>query len=244
MLKIGILSDIHVDLEHDDPQRVLHPLADEIRHRQIDFMIIAGDVYHDIWNEKHPGKDAWQIYAALQAFAGNLANGPVRLSNGWVVIGDLGWYDYSFGDRRFAKQEFDRMQIDGRLWQDKVKAVWRMPTPEVHQYFYEKLRRQLARHRGENIILVTHVLHIRDFTVFDLGPMWDYLNAFLGSRQYGELALEFGVAYAISGHVHYRREVKYEGTTFICNCLNYLSQWQGNSDPAVEIARALKTIEI
>ncbi len=271
MLKIGILSDIHVDLEHDDPRSVLHPLADEIRRREVGLMIIAGDVAndyeqtleslellegrsgvrclfvpgnHDIWNEKHPGKDAWQTYEALKAFAGNLANGPVRLSNGWVVIGDLGWYDYSFGSELYSTEEFDRMQIDGRLWQDKVKAVWRAPTLEMHQYFYDKLQRQLETHRGENIILVTHVLPIRDFTVFDLGPIWDYLNAFLGSRQYGELALEYGVTYSISGHVHYRREVKYENTTFICNCLNYLSQWQDNRNPAVEITRAFKTIEI
>jgi len=270
-LNIGILSDIHVDLEHEDPRRVLDPLADEIRRRQVDLMIIAGDVTndyrltleslarverrsgvrclfvpgnHDIWNEKHPGKNAWQIYEALKAFDGNLANGPVVLANGWVVIGDLGWYDYSFGSDMYTPEEFDRMQIGGRLWQDKVKAVWGMATVEMHQYFYDKLEKQLRDHKGEKIILVTHVLPIRDFTVFDLGPAWDYLNAFLGSRQYGELALEFGVAYSISGHVHYRREVQYEGTTFICNCLNYLSQWRENRNPAVEIARALKVIDV
>ena len=271
IVKIGILSDIHVDLEHDDPRRVLDPLADEILRRQVDLMIIAGDVAndyrltleslariehrsgvrclfvpgnHDIWNEKHPDQDAWRIYEALKAFPGNLANGAVTLDNDWVVIGDLGWYDYSFGSRRYSEEEFDRMQIGSRLWQDKIKAIWQAPTLEMHRYFRAKLQKQLEAHRGRDIILVTHVLPVRDFAVFDLGPMWEYLNAFLGSRQYGELALEFGVAYSISGHVHYRREVRHEGTTFICNCLNYLSQWQGNRDPAVEIARAFKAIEI
>ena len=271
MLKIGILSDLHVDLEGIDPQSVLSGLVSAIKENCVQVMIVAGDVAndfeitlefmqslenasgarclfvpgnHDIWNEKHPDKTAWEIYHALEEFPGNLALGPVELNGRWVVIGDLGWYDYSFGSRKYTTAEYNRMKIGNRLWQDKVKAVWNKPTLEMHRYFYRKLEKQLEAYEKKNIILVTHVLPLLEFTVQPPDRMWDYLNAFLGSSQYGELALKYAAAYSISGHVHYRREVKHENTTFICNCLNYASQWQENNDPATEVKRAFKIIGI
>lgn len=270
-MKLGILSDIHVDLEGSDPQKLLQGFVEAIEENQVETMIIAGDVAndftvtldflrqiedasgarclfvpgnHDIWNEKHPDKTAWDTYGGLKAFDGNLARGPVALSDQWVVIGDLGWYDYSFGSPEYTTAEFDRMRFKDRLWQDKIKAVWGKSTIGMHRYFYDKLEKQLAAHRKKRIILVTHALPIVDFTVQPPDAMWRYLNAFLGSRQYGELALKYAVEYSISGHVHYRRQVNYENTTFICNCLNYASQWVDNDDPVLEVKRALKTIEV
>ena len=270
-MKIGILSDIHVDLEHCGPQKVLEGIVAAIKKSAADVMIIAGDVAndfeitlrtlddiekasgvrclfvpgnHDIWNENHPDKTAWDIYGALETFSGNLANGPVELKEGWMIIGDLGWYDYTFGSQQYSIEEFDRMKIKDRLWQDKVKAVWQKPTLDMHRHFLTKLEKQLDDCRSSNIILVTHVLPIVDFTVQPPDDMWQYLNAFLGSVQYGELALKYSVKYAISGHVHYRKQIRYENTTFICNCLNYASQWIDNNDPVLEVARAFKTIEI
>jgi putative phosphoesterase len=270
-MKIGILSDIHIDLEHSRPDKVLEGIVAAIKNSDISAMIIAGDVAndyeitlralddiqqasgvrclfvpgnHDIWNENHPDKTAWDIYDALKIFDGNLANGPAELSDDWVVIGDLGWYDYTFGDQRYSVAEFDRMKINDRLWQDKIKAVWGTTTLEIHRHFHDKLEKQLDACKGSNIILVTHVLPIMDFTVQPPDSMWQYLNAFLGSRQYGELALNYSVKYSISGHVHYRKQKMYNNTSFICNCLNYASQWIDNKDPVLEVARAFKTIEI
>ena len=270
-MKIGILSDLHVDLENNEPGKILPGLVAAVKKNNVETMIIAGDVAndyevtlgflgelenacnarclfvpgnHDIWNEKHPDKTAWDAYQALQSFGGNLANGPVALTDDWVVIGDLGWYDYSFGSPTYTVEEFDRMKIKGRLWQDKVKAVWGRSTLEMHDFFYDKLEQQLAACKNKRIIFVTHVLPILDFTVQPPDRMWNYLNAFLGSKQYGALILKHAAVYSISGHVHYRRQVKYENTTFICNCLNYPSQWVDNDDPAVEIQKAFKTIDI
>ena len=57
------------------------------------------------------------------------------------------------------------MKIGNRLWQDKVKAVWNKPTLEMHRYFYRKLEKQLEANKNNNIILVTHVLPLLEFTV-------------------------------------------------------------------------------
>ena len=96
-MKIGILSDIHVDLAQPGPQSVSKGITTAIKKNDIDTMIIAGDVAndyqitlqtlrqienasgvqclfvpgnHDIWNENHPDKTAWEIYDQM------LAHGP------------------------------------------------------------------------------------------------------------------------------------------------------------------------
>jgi len=270
-LKIGILSDLHVDIDHRQPDGIIQGLVETIKQQRVDLMIIAGDVAndyeltlqvlhaledstgvnclfvpgnHDIWNEKHPDKTSWDTYEALQKFPGNLSSGPYDLTKGWIAIGDIGWYDYSFGSRQYSTEDFDRMIINGRLWQDKINADWVKSSLEMHHYFYHKLERQLQNHQDKKIVLVTHVLPLVDFTVQPADRIWNYLNAFLGSKQYGRLALNYSVAYSICGHVHYRMQRRYENTLFICNCLNYANQWRDNDDPIVEVARAFKTIKL
>jgi putative phosphoesterase len=269
-VKIGILSDIHVDINYRSDDSVVGDLSAAIVNNRLDRMIIAGDVAsdyeltlltlrdietasgvpclfvpgnHDVWNEKHPSMTAWEIYDHLKTFPGNLANGPQPLGENWTAIGDLGWYDYAFGDPEFSTEDFDRMKIDDRLWQDKIMAVWDRPTQEMHRYFLAKLETQLENNRRRHVILVLHVLPIRFFTVQSPDRMWRYLNAFLGSPAYGELALKYDVRYVICGHVHYRRQTRINQTTFICNCLNYRNQWY-KENPAEEIADTLKVIEI
>jgi putative phosphoesterase len=271
IVKIGILSDIHVDIDHTTPDGVLEGLTRAIKENGVDIMVIAGDIAddyqmalqvlnfledstgvsclfvpgnHDIWNEKHPGKTSWDTYEALQKFPGNLSNGPYELADGWIAIGDIGWYDYSFGNRRYKVEDFDRMIINGRIWQDKIKASWGKSTIEMHHHFYRKLEQQLQNYQDKKIVLITHVLPLEDFTVQPPNRMWQYLNAFLGSKQYGQLALKYSVSYSICGHVHYRMQRKYENTVFICNCLNYASQWRDNNDPIVEVERAFQTITL
>lgn len=276
-MKIGILSDIHVDL--NGGQAVIEGLLAAMLHRDVEVMMIAGDVSsdyrvtldsleqlqersgirvlfvpgnHDIWNEAHPQISAWQAYEALESFPGNLSRGPQEISDGWTIIGDLGWYDYSFGGSQYSQGDFDRMQIGGRIWQDRIKAIWDRHTLEMHRTFYEKLEDQLKRTEAgsvsgsgnRKIFLVTHVLPRKEFTVQRPDPEWIYLNAFLGSPEYGELALAHAVRYSICGHVHYRKEVTVQGTRFICNCLGYTDEWIWSRDPAVEIDRAFLTLEL
>ena len=280
-MKIGILSDIHVDL--NGGRAVIDGLLRTIQSKAVEAMVIAGDVSsnyqvtldtleelqersgirtlfvpgnHDIWNEADPELTAWQAYQALERFAGNLTTGPQEI-DGWSFVGDLGWYDYSYGGSQYTREEFDRMQIGERIWQDGIKAVWDRHTLEVHRTFHQKLDSQLRKLScasdpaagnpepgGRKIVMVTHVLPRREFTVQRPDPQWIYLNAFLGSPEYGELALRYGVRYSICGHVHYRKQVTVNGTCFICNCLGYTDEWMWSRDPATEIDRAFLTLQL
>jgi Icc-related predicted phosphoesterase len=213
---------------------------------------------HDLWREQ-PDADlglpaqagattarppAWQSYEALQVFPGNLSRGPLELPGGWLAIGDTGWYDYTFGDHRYSLEDFDRMELDGRLWMDKVLAIWDRPTRDMHRWFLERLERRLSGNRGRRILLVTHAVSHPRFTVRPADRQWAYLNAFLGSPQYGELAVRSGAELAVCGHVHFRRQFAEGPTRFVCNCLGYATEWGANPDPARESEQALLTLEL
>ncbi len=270
-MKIGILSDLHVDVNYRKDKNIISNLCRIIEKNQTDILMIAGDVSnnyqvtldtlneiekitgvrclfvpgnHDIWNIKYPEKTAWDIYSELQSFSGNLSREPFKLNNDWIVIGDLGWYDYSFGNPKFTQKEFDEMEFEGRLWQDKICAKWGRSTIEVHHYFYKKLKLQLEEHKDKNIILLTHAVPHKDFTVKYPSPIWPYFNAFLGSKEYGELVFDYSVKYAIFGHVHYRTKKIINETTFICNCLGYTKEWRHSDNSFEEINRAFEVIEI
>ncbi len=272
-MKIGILSDIHVDINYTNGDLITPGIIKYIKEKSLDMLIVAGDVSsdykitlafleeiekngnipclyvpgnHDIWIENYPEKTSWDIYKLLKTHSNNLANGPYELGSDWVIIGDLGWYDFSFGNSdKYSFDNFGLMKYESRIWQDSIKAVWDRSTLKMHKYFIDKLKSQLRQYQDKKVIIVTHVLPIKDFTVQPPSPMWEYMNAFLGSREYGELILSFpNIKYAISGHVHYRKRKKIMGTEFICSCLGYRTEWSENDNAQVEVDRAMMEIEV
>ncbi|MFP4484516.1 MAG: metallophosphoesterase [Spirochaetaceae bacterium] len=278
-LRIGILSDLHVDRNRGRTNEVVDALTNTLRHNRPDAFICAGDISndyteslsvleelrgatgvptffvpgnHDVWNKRHEHLDAWQIHNELRRFTGTLSGRVVELDGEWVLVGETGWYDFSLGSGAYAEEEFERMEIEGRVWQDRLFAQWGMPTREVHRLFLERLRARLERARkragrtrhGSKIIMVTHAVPVTDFAVPFRPELWSYLNAFLGSREYGDLAMEFGVSVSICGHVHFRREARHRPTRFICNCLGYRHEWRGNDNAFIEVSRAYREITL
>jgi putative phosphoesterase len=276
-IRIGILSDIHVDQNGESPDHVVNALATTLQHNAPDAFVLAGDVSndytlslsvlseleigtgipvyfvpgnHDLWNRTHPDMDAWQIHDAFGQFPGTLSGRVLDLAAGWQIVGEAGWYDFSYGDSAYSEEDFERMEIDGRVWQDRVFADWKMGTRQVHQVFLARLRERLSSVRDpRRTLMVTHAVPVSDFTVPFMPELWNYLNAFLGSEAYGELAREFGVPASICGHVHFRREVKHPGrggsaTRFICNCLGYTREWRGDPNPFLEVPKAYREITL
>lgn len=273
-MKIGLLSDLHVDINNEQLSSSLQEaLVQVVRERGSDMLLLAGDVSnnykltlqvideleeqlgipclfvpgnHDLWNLEHPGMDTWKIYEALQAHPRNLAGGSYDLGEDWVMIGDTGWYDYAFAHPRYSIDELDRMERNGRVWKDRQYTSWGLSTLEVNRFFTEKLERQLEQQEGKSVILVTHVVPHRDFTVPESAAEWTYFNAFLGSMAYGHLIEKYHdrIRFAVCGHVHYRKRRMLEKCLLICNCLGYTREWRYPEDAYREIAGSYQEIEI
>lgn len=273
-MNIGILSDLHIDTNNPGCSvPVEEALCEAALAQKVDLLLIGGDISnnsattlktlryirerlsipclfvpgnHDLWNIHDPERTAWDSYRELQAFEGNLANGAYMINEKWAVVGDIGWYDYSFGADSYTKEEFDRMSLGERTWQDSLFALWDRPTTEVCDYFVQKLDKQLNALRDKKVIVMTHVLPHRYFTVPYAPEVWGYFNAFLGSEQYGKLIESYAssVKLAVCGHVHYRKRQTFGSTLYVCSCLGYTREWSNPGDARTEVAKALSVIEL
>ena len=267
-MKIGVISDIHIDRNRDYP--ILELLAEKVKEKQLGWLLIAGDISdtqsvtlsfidelqalagipvcfvpgnHDLWCRVGERPDeTWEIYRRYQEHPACLIDKVVSLTQDWVVLGDIGWYDYSFGNTRF-KEDFINKSMFNRTWQDSVLINWRQPDAEIHHNMLERLGKQLAATLDKNRIVVTHMVTTYEFVVPESRAEWTYFNAFLGSRDYGEQFEKYSVRYSIMGHVHYRRQLVKNGVSYVCSCLNYNSEWK-SADCGKEIDDALLVIEL
>ncbi|SDC34140.1 metallophosphoesterase [Geotoga petraea] len=268
-MKISILSDIHVDKQFVESDPIEDALIKVLNEEKPDYLIIAGDIAddyrksleilyflekntktkilfvpgnHDLWSKENGIENTNEIYLKMKEFKGNLSNGPVIIGN-WAIVGDVGWYDYSFAHEKYSLEQLSAGNDFNRHWQDKKYVNWQKDDISVTNEFKEKLNQQIDDLKDKNIILVTHVVTHEKFTVKNR-DMWEYFNAYLGTKNYDDLYKKENVKYVIMGHVHYRKKIKEDGTIFICNCLNYRNQWFYSKDAYTEIKKALKTIKI
>lgn len=271
-MKLGIISDLHIDVNQKRKREgIVHSLIEVTKEKRVEALCIAGDVSnnyrqtlifleqieqelgipcyfvagnHDLWNIECPGERTWDIYERLKSYRHNLANGPQLLKSDWVLLGDIGWFDFTLGNYdKYSLQEFRTMKLKGGTWQDKEYTEWAERPEKIHHYFLEKLRNELERYKDKNIIMCTHMVNHRHFTVPTPHRVWDYFNAFLGSKEYEQLIGDYPVRYAICGHVHFRKSFQKDSTTFICSCLGYVNQWRCETTKE-EVEHALYTIEI
>ena len=267
-MKLGCISDIHIDVNRDFA--VLELLAQKVRDRRLDALVIAGDISnhytttlsfldrfiplagvpvyfvpgnHDMWDQSGGVSDSHEIYRRYQAHPACLIDRSVPLGDDWVLIGDIGWYDYSFGNPRYGYDAFSARKLGERTWLDSLYVRWNQPDPEVHRDMLARLSARLRTLRGKKIVTVTHMIAERYFIVPEGIGQWAYFNAFLGSKAYGELFERAHVRHSIMGHVHYRKRCTISGVDYICACLNYHTQWAGD-DLEKELDNALTVLEL
>lgn len=264
-MKIGIISDIHLDLNKSFPIQEL--LCEEAGRRGLDGLLLAGDIAdgaqtalsmleqlkkrlavplwfvpgnHDMWDPEHRFKNAWQIYDEYRAREGCLCGGPIRLGDA-VLVGNIGWYDYSLGSERYRPEDFMKKSRGGRVWQDSLFVNWEMDDRLLSLKMRKELEELLTENEGRTRIAVTHMIAFPSLAVPEERPNWDYFNAFLGSRELGALYGRLHVEHAVMGHVHYRRAFQEQGVDCRCACLGYHTEWK-TQDAAAEIAEAMQEI--
>ncbi|MCC2250295.1 metallophosphoesterase [Virgibacillus sp. AGTR] len=272
-MRLGIISDLHIDVNREmvpANTSYIEILYKKIQKEAIDILLIAGDISndyqisipflndleawsnikvlfvpgnHDYWSKENQVTDTWEIYKAYKAWHGCLSNEPYVLNEEWVVIGDSGWYDYSFGDSSFSVTEFDKGHYMNRTWQDFIYTSWGRSNIDMHEHFYQKISEDLEAYKDKKIIMMTHMLSHASFTVPMPNKKWAYFNAFLGSELYSTLYDKYDVRYGIMGHVHYRKVEQTDKTTMICACVGNNSEWQ-TKNLAKEIDDAFYVLEL
>ena len=270
-MKTAVLSDIHVDINREYP--VAREFARYIKEQGARLAIIAGDVSesqqetldtlntieqlsgarvlfvpgnHDLWGPKGDPDQIGAIYSRYAQDEHCLCGRDVVLGD-TVVIGDVGWYDYSFGSGRYSFEEFEKMSLAGRTWQDSLRNAWTRDNLGRTQWMLSRLEARMAAYPEKKLVLVTHMLPIKEFTVPQEMANWSYFNAFLGTRRLGELYRRYPVEVAICGHVHYRKTLEKDGITWLCRCLNYHSEWRpeyGGDTLSQQIAHAAEVMEL
>ncbi len=254
-MKIAAISDIHLDINKD--YDVLGAIRSEVESTGSDVLIVAGDIAedfrvvqksmedlertssfrllyvpgnHDLWSPDMDKYSTDYIYASYMGDERCLS-GKTAEQGDVAFIGDVGWFDYSFGNHeRFTDDSFDSMSYMGRTWQDKIHSSWTENNKAACALQLRSIEASIAKAGKKKIVAVTHMLPVREFTVLDARPEWEFFNAFLGSEKLGCLFEEKGVSVSVSGHVHYRKEIVKNGIRYICPCLGYESEWKGYSE--------------
>lgn len=249
-MKLAFISDIHLNISSEYP--VLDTVGRIALENNADILVIAGDIEenyhkaieavatlnerylrtyyvpgnHDLWCV--PGEDLTNddIYAIYAEDDNCLVDNSIRVNAETILIGDVGWYDYSLALETFPLDELEAMKRNGRVWQDSFKNIFTKDNYRKTEYMLNKLEAQLMKYREvRNKIVVTHMIPIKEFRVPASMKDWSYFNAFLGSLRFGELFERYDVSLSVSGHVHYRKEVIHNSTRYFCPCLGYSREW-------------------
>ena len=135
-MKIAVISDIHVDINREYP--VVDCLAFYVKEQHADLLLVAGDLSehadetietaalleqksgcrvfyvpgnHDMWSEDFDKADTDSIYKRYledpRCLSGSIQ--LLRGTNGpFALIGDIGWYDYSFSNAFYPEEELEK----------------------------------------------------------------------------------------------------------------------------------------
>lgn len=234
MVKVAISSDNHLDVNRVDLDQTLSAQAQYLQINGIDYYIHIGDLFNDfVQTQAYMNKLQDQLGPAVRTYylAGNhdmmnhasfhqLETLPDAhylhdryldlLGTNWRVIGNNGWYDYSFSQFDDEPERIARWKKV--YWLDSA-AEQPMTDRERMALVLQQTERQLKRAQADDkrVLYVTHfaprhellaprpvlVNTPRRQTIFQM------VQAMLGSDQLGELLESYpNVSYIAYGHLH------------------------------------------
>lgn len=251
-MKILFISDTHLDLNSTSlGYDLLPPFIAYVKRKNPDILIIAGDISdnckttinilnilekelqipirfipgnHDTW--VNGDKSSWDSYQKFKNHSTSLIDKPFHINDEYVAIGDSGWYDYSFGPESIAKKKF--AEEKKKKWKDGIYSRWKRSDEEMTTYMIDKLRLQLEKNRHKKVIFVNHFIPFYDFITVLQDVDWNFCNAYMGSKQIGELIQTYpNIEWVVFGHTHkkFGKIEDYKGKNFICNPLGYTYEW-------------------
>lgn len=260
-MKIGLISDLHVDLNGRD---AVHGALVE-RLRDLDALAIAGDISnsfgittgfvedlqkdsgkpvyfvpgnHDLYDDSF--EDTRVLYEAYGQHPQCLTEQVVDLGP-YKLLGDCFWYDYGFAHEKYSKEDLYPQFHEGLAWSDRRFIRWLAPDEVVSEEMIQKNADRLKALAGKRIILISHMVVNRDFVNWGQYDNVDYFAAFLGSPKIGQMIEDQGVEVTCMGHVHLRKQAVKE-RAYYCPCLGNPSAF--TKSLTEEIQDALIILEV
>lgn len=269
-MNIGVISDLHIDRHKSlKPKDYEYELIKAIQRNQVELLLIAGDISnnykltqafiksveaqaqikvlfipgnHDFWSADTNATSA-EILEEYMGREACLIGKPYHLNDAWAIVGNTGWYDYSYASPEFSLERIARRKYYGATWQDKVKIDWPMDDRKLSRIAANQAIKDIEKVKDKQIILMTHIVTHPKFAVPMPHRLFDYFNAFIGTSDFDEIYKKYPIRYSIMGHVHFRNRFDEQGVTYICPCLGYQREWRSD-DVTREIDHALNIIQI
>ncbi len=270
-MKIGCIADLHIN--QDKINSFLTTINEIAIDEQIDLLLIAGDISnnnqmtiefvrainkfiptyyvpgnHDLWQSDDEISN-WEIYNTFINDEYCLLNKRIKLATDYSLVGHIAWYDYSLANQeKYSKAEFDAMCMNERVWNDKKYNGFTKTNQLICHQFNQEIAQQI-KECNDNIILMTHMIS-HPKLIIDTDKRRnhiDYFSGFCGSRELYELTKNKQVKYAISGHVHYRKQIIENDTKYLCPCLGSELEWkyyECNNNLKDNLLSAIQYIEL
>lgn len=270
-MRVSFISDLHVDLNRRASINAYrYELSLLLEEEESDLLVIGGDISnnvqttldfvevlekdvgipvyfipgnHDFW-EDSVKKDTWGLYRIYQQHPQSLVESPLKLTDEYSLVGHPAWYNHAVYDKnKYNEEEIELGKYRFAYWQDKLNLDWQGTDREVSKHFAEIIKKDLEKVETDKIILQTHMITIPEFTMPMPHKIFDFFNAYIATDDLEGIHKKYPISHQFMGHVHFRAQVKKEGSRFITNSLGYRREWRSKS-LRQELKNAIITIEI
>ncbi|CAH1851748.1 metallophosphoesterase [Convivina praedatoris] len=252
-MKVAFSSDNHFDLNKVDLINVLPRQAAYLAGLGLDAYIINGDLFNDFNRSLEYVRQLQEAVGGsltVRFLAGNHDMGfgvtyeelessidPLYFHNKFLdfgdyrIIGNNGWYDYSFDEDRHSMSEIEHFKH--AFWYDR-RIEQPMSDPERMGIVAEQVNNQIKIAGNRKLILVNHFVPKIDFIreIPNCNTRFEILNAFLGSSQFSDIAQANQLQAVVFGHLHRHPNPLTVGkTTYYSAAVGYnthrVHEWSG-----------------
>ncbi|MEY8442218.1 metallophosphoesterase [Lactobacillaceae bacterium 24-114] len=261
-IKLAISSDNHLDVNRININDALNFQATWLKQNQVDYYLYGGDLFNDLAKTKQYFSQLQKLlpYTTVLYILGNhdlINNAPfneiehpasssylhnrfIDLPNtNWRIIGNNGWYDYSFSTYHDQPQKVQNWKkvywLDSSVDQN-ISDKHRM----YNVLFHVNQQLSLAASADKQVIFLTHfaphheLLAPKPATVNSPRREYFYqmINAMMGSDRLGKLLEESGIVkYAFYGHLHgIHPPLKHENVIYLNQAVGVknkrVNEWQ------------------